>query len=566
MDVAQAEQSPISCALLVAKTIEDPTERSKAMASIAGTLAEAGQREQALQLLSEAREVARIKPWPDLRLWCAIAGKYAEAGQQEQASRILAETLITAQTVNRIYDDMKQNGLWVLPDIAIQYAKIGEFDQALQTADGIKKPARDRIKAWIGIAGEYAKAGQKEQAAQLLSVALEAAKMFAEEESVYEKSKPFTDIAGVYTQIGQKEQATLVLSQALKKAMTIPDSGNKLEALAGIAINHAKNGEFNQAHEVVNSIEGLRPHDRCMVLAEIAGGYAKAGQKDQAMLLLSQALEEAKTYEDEELEDEVLSAFAVNYAQAGDFDQAIKMARAIKSDAYGKCEALAEIAVGHAEHGQEEQAIKLLSEVLKIAMTLPSGEHLSRELVKIAGRYIEIKEVNKASQLLSQALEKAKEIKDADDKPFAYAYLAQMHGKLGQNDQASKLLSQALKAATTIEDASWKSFMLTEIARKYAEAGQKEQASLVLSQAIETARTIESVTSKSLELSFISGDYAEAGDFIQALEIARTIEDAKWKSSALSDIACRIAQLSEKDQDILLDITRAMKPLGPSTK
>ena len=265
------------------------------MASIAGTQAEAGQREQALQLLSEAREVARIKPWPDLRLLCAIAGKYAEAGQQEQASRILAETLITAQTIKRMYDGIKQNGLWVVPDIAIQYAKIGEFDQALQTADGIKKPARDRIRAWIGIAGEYAKAGQKEHAARLLSRALEAAKMFEEEEWAYEKSKPFTDIAGVYTQIGQKDQATLVLSQALKKAMAIPGSYNQFEALAEIAINHAKNGESNQALEVVNAIEGLHPDDRSMVLAEIAGGYAKAGQKEQAMLLLSQALKTAET-------------------------------------------------------------------------------------------------------------------------------------------------------------------------------------------------------------------------------------------------------------------------------
>ena len=109
-ELAEAERHPLSCALLVAKTIEVTSSRSIAMARIAGKYAEAGQREQALHLLSQALEVAKTNTWPDLRLWCAIAGKYAEAGQQEQASRILAETLIAAQTLKRIYDDLEQNG------------------------------------------------------------------------------------------------------------------------------------------------------------------------------------------------------------------------------------------------------------------------------------------------------------------------------------------------------------------------------------------------------------------------------------------------------------------------
>jgi hypothetical protein len=84
----------------------------------------------------------------------------------------------------------------------------------------------------------------------------------------------------------------------------------------------------------------------------------------------------------------------------------------------------------------------------------------------------------------------------------------------------------------------------------------------LLSEAIEAARTIEDALIKSWELGDIACQYAGVGDFIQALGIARTIEDAESKSWALEDIAGRIAQLSEKNQTVLLGITHDIRPLG----
>jgi len=119
MNLAQAEQCPLSCALLVAKTIEGTSGRSIAMARIAGKYAEAGQQKQALQMLSQALDIAKTNTWPDFRLLCMIAGKYAEAGDFIQA----LETARTNEDAG-----CKSNAL---EDIACGIAKLSEKDKAI---------------------------------------------------------------------------------------------------------------------------------------------------------------------------------------------------------------------------------------------------------------------------------------------------------------------------------------------------------------------------------------------------------------------------------------------------
>ena len=223
-------------------------------------------------------------------------------------------------------------------------------------------------------------------------------------------------------------------------------------------------------------------------------------------------------------------------------------------DAGDRSRALVDIADEYAKAGDFDQALKTAE-----AIDDPDDRFRSQALLNIAGRYIEIKEADKASRLLSQALEKAKEMKDAAKKSSTYAGIAQMHGKLGQIDQASKLLSQALEIAMTIEDMDDKCWELVTIAGMYTEVGQKEQSSHVLSQAQITIAKEEPFV-RDFDLEMIATAYAEAGYFIKAIEINRMMEDDEPKSWALNDIACKIAKLSEKDKDILQDITHAMKP------
>ena len=57
--LAETEQSPLACAVIIASTIENADGKARALANIAAKYAEAGQKEQSAQILSQARETAR---------------------------------------------------------------------------------------------------------------------------------------------------------------------------------------------------------------------------------------------------------------------------------------------------------------------------------------------------------------------------------------------------------------------------------------------------------------------------------------------------------------------------
>ena len=113
--LSKAEQDPLTCALIVAKTIEDESSKALALADIAGKYAETGQ-------LSQALETAKTIEDESSKAWALadIAGKYAEAGQKEEAARLLSQALETAKTIE--YESSKA---WALENIAGKYAETG---------------------------------------------------------------------------------------------------------------------------------------------------------------------------------------------------------------------------------------------------------------------------------------------------------------------------------------------------------------------------------------------------------------------------------------------------------
>jgi tetratricopeptide (TPR) repeat protein len=144
--LAEAEQLPFSCALLVAKTIEDAFFKASALAVIADRSAKAGQFNQALEI---------------------------------------AKTIEDAS--------FKASALAVIADWS---AEAGQFNQALEIAKTIER-ASYKARALADIAGKYAEAGQKDQVDLLLSQALQIAKTI---EDASFKAIALADIAGKYAE------------------------------------------------------------------------------------------------------------------------------------------------------------------------------------------------------------------------------------------------------------------------------------------------------------------------------------------------------------------------------
>lgn len=90
-------------------------------------------------------------------------------------------------------------------------------------------------------------------------------------------------------------------------------------------------------------------------LASVAVGYAEVGQKDKALEILTQALENAKAIEDFNNKNVALNQIAIKYAQAGQYDQALMVTKAMKDDDVWS---LDEIAMKAAEAGEYDRAIQ----------------------------------------------------------------------------------------------------------------------------------------------------------------------------------------------------------------
>ncbi|MBN2266855.1 MAG: hypothetical protein JW725_00745, partial [Candidatus Babeliaceae bacterium] len=74
--------------LETASTIEDADDKTKALVKLAGKYAEAGQKEQAAQILSQALETVRTIDNSIFKSWvlAEIVSTYTEAGQQPSKS------------------------------------------------------------------------------------------------------------------------------------------------------------------------------------------------------------------------------------------------------------------------------------------------------------------------------------------------------------------------------------------------------------------------------------------------------------------------------------------------
>lgn len=389
--LAEAEQSPFSCALLVANKMQYPQQQASVLVEIAGKYAKAGQKEQADQLLSQAlqsTDTIKDDTTRQAMIWSEVAGMFAMLGQTEEADKVISHALQSKLgTANQVL---------VLTKTAGKYAEAGQkeqadqlLSQALQIAN-TSNYTETKVRLLIEIAGTYAKAEQKEQVDKLLSEALQATNTF----SSAEKKAPFlVEIAGIYAETDQFEQATQLLSQAFQTTnmIGIEYVTNKDWTLAKIADIYANLEQFSQALQTTNAIADADFKTKANALVMIASGYAKAGQ----------------------------------------FSQAIQMANTIELADY-RVRALVEIAGQYIETGQKEQAIHLLSQALQIVNAFDSAEAGGIQaslLVDIASRYAEAGE-------FSQAIQTANTIEKANSKTLALAKIVgEIAGKYAQTQE-----------------------------------------------------------------------------------------------------------------------------------
>jgi len=248
--------------------------------------------------------------------------------------------------------------------------------------------------------------------------------------------------------------------------------------------------------------------------------------------------------------DSALAYKSLNYAVAGQYDQALQVAKTIKHPHF-KARALAAVAHQLAEKGQYEQALEIAKTITDRSVKQIAFKAITRHLAA-AGHY-------------DRSLKIAKTIKDPYTKARVLVDIAHQLAVTGKAEQAEQIFAQALKIAETIEDDSAKAQVLQAIAPNLSSAGQYERV-------LKIAETIKDDSAKATAMEAIAPNLTSAGQYERVLKIAETIKDDSAKATAMEAIAPNLTSADQYERVLKIAETikdddakaRAMEAIAPN--
>ena len=445
-----AETGLLDAAIQLAEAVNDPYMRDQSLASVAAECVEFGEKDYADELMGMIED-------PSLYgvALAQVAVRYAEAGEFDKALEIADEMDDSSQALGRI---------------ALIYSDNSLSAQSLDAARSIEDVGfREATLIELATRG-FRSNNDREAAEHLLTEAIETAE---EIEFSQNRINALLDVAALYKEIGNREQALEILSRADKLCDKMEDepytglteSFARDESYARIAARLASLGRFDEADKVMEKIDG--PLQFAAAAAGVAVEYKKAGQSEQALSLLSEALELAQeeVYGERTLveRDTLLSALAVSYAEIGHLEEALKVAQMITlpNTQFATWKDLARACVRSGNHNGIFQVADLIQHsYAKVLYDIETSDaEASAEQAELAAR------------LLSQALTDAEAIEMPFEKALALMEIALRFTQREQAAKASELLSHALTTATRIENSYQMARVLIGLDDKYRKAG-----------------------------------------------------------------------------------------------
>lgn len=362
----------------------------------------------------------------------------------------------------------------VFKQIAINFAKTGEYDLAYKIAKSYISIDEGQIAIFYEIARNYANAGLSEKAVSLLTEASQSVDLW-------------TDAADIYFSLGQKEPALKILEKDFNIAKDLPDDETNYRELElmDVVKSYANMGEYNQAYKVINVIP--KPYN-----------------------------------------SNALSIIALSFADKQQYDQALQVASKIESNIL-KVNAFTQLAERLIKDGQKDNAVKLLDQALQIGSSLDVGYSKALYLANLANVYFGVGKKDKSLEILSSSLESTKLIKNPDSKDAVLRELSIAYGKIAEYEKA-------LKVIDSIQFPPEKIYSLKRISRAYTQINEKNKALTAVNTAFQIANHMNDGSSKDIALLEVATEYGDLGDFSQALKVVKLINGMFRKAQALADI------------------------------
>jgi RNA polymerase sigma factor (sigma-70 family) len=395
----------------------------------------------------------------------------------------------------------------------------------------------------------------------------------AEIKDLEQKALTLALVAEAQTRAGDRKAALQTLRRAFKTADALPNEDDKnfyvrCVVLGQIVGATAEAGDVDAARKTIEAmmrkprvekVEGVYELDpefventRAMAHMRIAVAQAKAGKHQEAAEIVGRLDDKRRRW----FGGEALAEVAVAQARAGDWKHARQTAKAIDNETF-QIIALLGLARLHAKAGKGEQARARIAEALAaVPRDLPEDdvvqEGRANHLLRIARAQAEVEDV-KAALVTAETIPELKPLESALVKarfPYRQLTLAELHARAGD-------FKAARKAARAIADERvWqKGYAFRLIARAQAEAKDAKGA-------LETADAIEHAFHKAAAYAEVARAQARAGDragsartFAKALGAAEEVPEtpdrgdldrASTRPSLLRALATAQAEVGEE--------------------
>ena len=409
-------------------------------------------------------------------------------------------------------------------------------------------------------------AGATEAVEALLSPALAITQSLPSGHS-FLKTRLLSTIAAHYGAIGNQETAVDLLSQARQAEANIQGDEFKAKALTAIAQAYNTAGEPASAIETAalafqhaESVDYPNPVRRAWVVQPIAAIYAEAGE-------IEQALQIARSIEDESYKDSAVGEVAIAIAQAGQTEEALALLQEVTLPFY-KAQTLATMGLQLAEDGNE-QAQSLFEQAIATADTdmylqqeiahkatqagftelafnqlasLPDKTVEVGGLLEIARHYSEVDEPETARKALQQAIEATAQAEEYERAELSRQLIVQAL-EMQAHDLALLTLQQPLQTDPSVFFDGKSAH--EHVALAAAQAGQFDIALATVEAVDPSYVSIRDRTWLAIALA-----YADAGNFEEALAAAAKIQGIDWphQPQALAGIGLRYQKAGMREE------------------
>jgi tetratricopeptide (TPR) repeat protein len=257
----------------VARAIEEPAWRARALASVAIVVAAAGDVEAARRLAGEAEASA-----------ARATGSFWQSGALDQVARAFAVTgdAGRAEAIARSLGQSSAGGAAAtaaaeaLAGVAEALAQAGAADQGEALADSIGDSAW-RTRALIRMARVLSQAGDTHRALELAGQAETAARPLKD---LGIQLELLAETAEALAEAGETQRGTELAAQAQAAAKSLTDLTARDNVHHAAATALARTGDLNSAQAAARCISSPTGHDR--TLASIVRAAARAGRFSQA--------------------------------------------------------------------------------------------------------------------------------------------------------------------------------------------------------------------------------------------------------------------------------------------